>query len=309
MFLPRKVVALTLGTLTALGAVAAAQGQNPSKGSETLMVGGQIHWLEKSDVSALTEGVVRQLEANVGDRVKGEKPIGSLHAEKAELAVRKAEVAFKNEGAIAKAQAQRALAIADLARLQTLVSKNAGFVSKAELDKADAEVKMALALVQEATEQKALAGRDLALAEHTLAEHTVLAPFDGVVTDRFKNAGESVRANEPLMRVGRIDRLRFVGYVPIQAMTRLRGNEVVDVTPIVDGADLPAERQRFRGKLKGFNPEVVVGKTEMQVVADIENVEVDGKQLLMPGMKAEMTIYLDGAAPAVGARTASKPTR
>ena len=39
-------------------------------------------------------------------------------------------------------------------------------------------------------------------------EHTIVAPFDGVIIKRMKNPGESVRANEAVVELGNLNKLR-----------------------------------------------------------------------------------------------------
>ena len=109
MLVSRKAGALVLGVVSTLSAATFAQ--NPAakstaaKGPETLVVSGLIQWLETSNVSALTEGVVNKIEFQVGDRVKADALIGQLHDERAKLAVAKAKVAAENKGPIEKAVA------------------------------------------------------------------------------------------------------------------------------------------------------------------------------------------------------------
>lgn len=307
MLVSRKAGALIVGVLSTLSAATFAQ--NPAtkptatKGPETLVVSGLIQWLETSDVSALTEGVVDKIEFQVGDRVKANAEIGRLHDERAKLAVAKAKIAYTNRGAIAKAEAQKELALSEMARLDLLSKRGPNLVSKSEIDKASAEALMGEAMVTEAKENQKLAKADLDLADLNLAEHSILAPFEAYVTDRLKNPGESVRSNEPVLRLGRIDKLKFVGYVRIENALRLKGNEVVDVTPVIEGADLPIEKVKFRGKLKGIGAEVArVNRTELQVIAEVENKEDGDRIQLMPGMTAEMTIYLGDPATTTAVR-------
>jgi RND family efflux transporter MFP subunit len=310
MLVSHKAGALTVGLVSTLSAAAFAQ--NPTtkpqsaKGPETLVVSGLIQWLETSDVSALTEGVVDKIEFHVGDRVAEKAVIGKLHDERAQLAVAKATIAYENKGAIAKAEAQRALAESEMARLNNLSKRGPNLVSKSEIDKASAEALMGEAMVREAEENQKLAKADLDLATQNLEEHKILAPFEAYVTDRLKNPGESVRSNEPVLRLGRIDKLKFVGYLRIENAVRLKGNEIVDVTPVIEGADLPIEKAKFRGKIRGLGTEIsAVGRSEVQIIAEIDNKEDGGRIQLMPGMNAEMTIYLGdpGATTAVRVRT------
>jgi RND family efflux transporter MFP subunit len=320
MNVSRKAAALSVGLIVALSAASMAQNPGTAKRGqkspgETIVIAGEIDWIEKSDVSALTEGVVRQIEFQVGDRVEKGKEIGFLHDERAKLAVAKAKLAAENVGAIEKGKAQRQLAIAEKARMVRANKLFERAHSVSELEKADAEIMVAEALVKEATENQSIAKAELAIAHRQLEEHVVTAPFTGYVMERMKNPGESVRANEAIVRLGRIDKLRFHGFVPLEGAFRIKLGDLVDVRPTVEGAELPIEQRKFRGKVSALAREISsVGKTEVMVLAEIDNPEDPAHPdlALSPGMKADMTIYLTPAAggqPVVGARLEPKPTR
>lgn len=312
-----KLGAVGLGMIAAL-ATATVLAQQPGQGrpparsaGQTLVVNGLIDWLDRSDVSALREGVLKHVEFQVGDHVKAGTEIARLHDESAILTVEKAKVSAEMTGAIKKAQASKELALVQLAMLNKLRAISDKNVSYEEYKKQVAEVEAASAAMLEAQEQQRLAQAELAITERFLAEHSVLAPFNGYVTEKMKNKGESVRANDAILRIVRTDVLRFHGYLPLEAAVRIKGHPVVEVRPVIDDADLPIEQMVFQGKISELNREVAtIGRTEVQVFAEITNSSGDfvniGSELLK-GMKAEMTIFLDLQAeePAkVGARTA-----
>jgi RND family efflux transporter MFP subunit len=316
MLLARKTSALALGVLVALAAATSAQNapnRQAKPTAETLVVAGTVDWLEKSDVSALTEGVVKKLEFQVGDFVKERQDIGQLHDERATLAVKKADLAAKAEGAILKAEAAKQLALAEMARIERANRQFQGAHSKSEVEKAQAEVMAAVAQLREATENKGIAGAELAIAQRTLEEHTIKAPFTGFIIERLKNPGESVRANEPVVRLGRIDKLRFHGFVPLESASRIQIGDLVEVRPNVEGAELPIEQKKFKGKVTAIQREIqTVRKTEVAVLAEIDNSDYDKdpELSLRPGLHGDMTIYLSPhEAPPAGPRTAAKPAR
>jgi multidrug efflux pump subunit AcrA (membrane-fusion protein) len=133
-----------------------------------------------------------------------------------------------------------------------------------------------------------------------------------VITERMKNPGESVRANEAVVRMGKIDKLRIQAWVPIEYSFRVKVGMPVEVAPNIPGADLPIERKKFRGKITFVDPEAQPVKTEVRVFAEIMNNEDHD---LRPGLKADMVIYLNSGGepaprapePAVGARDAAQP--
>ncbi|HEV3166936.1 MAG TPA: efflux RND transporter periplasmic adaptor subunit [Isosphaeraceae bacterium] len=315
MSMTAKTMAMAGGLVAALAAATLAQNpqaQPQGRSGDTVVVGGTatVDWIEKSAVAALKEGVIDKMELQVGAVVKEGDTIGILHREIAELTVAKAKLAATNTAALAKAEAQQDLAIAILARSKRLRAREIHNVSDEELQKNEAEVKVAAALIQEAKENRKLAEAELAMAVRALKEHTIVAPFDGVITEREKNPGESVRANEPVVRMGKIDKLRVVAWVPIDLAYRVKVGDWVEVMPNIPGAVLPIEQKRFRGKITFVDPEAEPVEYKVRVMAEVEN---NQEHELRPGLKADLIIYLNGAvppgapgvAPAVGARPVS----
>ena len=307
MLVSKKAAAMAAGLIAALAAATLAQTPPASRADETLAVGdATIDWIEKSDVSALREGVIDKMELQVGHEVIRGGTIGVLHTEIAELTVAKARVAATNTAAARKAEAQRELAIAILARSHRLQIRDKNAVSIEEIQKNEAEVKVASAMLQEAMENQKLAIAELDLAKQALKEHTIVAPFDGVITERMKNPGESVRANEPVVRMGKIDKLRISAWIPIEYGFRVKVGDAVEVTPNIPGAVLPIELKKVPGKITFVDPEAEPVETKVRVFAEIENKDHE----LRPGLKADMIIHLNTAAPqapAVGALDSRRP--
>jgi RND family efflux transporter MFP subunit len=250
--------------------------------------------------------VIDKMELQVGMTVKKDEPIGYLHKELAELNVTKAELAVKGIATEEKAVAQKDLALAKVATDYVLNKRMAGSVSKEELRKDEAEVKVADAMQREAIEKRDLDRAELNIARRTLDEHTILAPFAGVIIDRFKNPGESVRANEPVVRLGNLDKLRIFFHVPLRYKYRIKEGDFVDFQVRIEGtsgAPLPIERKRFRGKITFVDPQIQpIVETEVRVHAEFENKDHE----LSPGLKGTVTVHLTGdaaPAPAVGANT------
>ena len=73
-----------------------------------------------------------------------------------------------------------------------------------------------------------LAKDELELAENALDEHTIRAPFSGVIMKRIKNPGESVRANEPVVELGNLDKLRVFAFIPLEYVYRVTEGAVVE---------------------------------------------------------------------------------
>jgi RND family efflux transporter MFP subunit len=305
MLIPKKAAALAAGFVTALSLAAIAQVPSSAPASrslETLPVPkATIDWVEKSAVAALREGVIDRMELQIGMLAQKGKPIGYLHKEIAELTVKKAELTVKSVATEAKAEAQRQLALAIVATNDRLNARRPGMVSLEEMRKAEAEVQVAAEMKHEAIEKREIDRADLDLAKQALAEHTIVAPFDGVVIQRIKNPGERVGANEAVVQLGNLDKLRAWAWIPFEYAYRVKEGQIVEIQPNLPGS--PIEKKRFRGKITFVDPELQpIAEETVRIYAEFENPDHE----LRPGGKASMTIFLGSEAaaanPTVGAR-------
>lgn len=316
MILSRKAAALAVGVVAALSAATLAQNPSagPPGGGATLVVRGKVVWLETSQLSALREGVIKQIEFQTGAVVERDQLIGSLYDDMAKLNLTKADLVAKNTGEIAEGQAKQKLARASLARLWRLEKRGQGYASVDELEKAEAELAVADAQVQHAEENQKVAVAEAKIAEQALKEHEIRAPFPGVITKRSKNPGEAVRANEPVVQLARVDKLQFVGYVTLPNSFRIKPGDRAEFRPIIENADEPIERKSFPGKVTAISRSAsVVRGAEIQVLAELENKpdEAGHTELeLRDGMDGELIIHLSNppAAPPQP-RVAGQPRR
>ncbi|WP_165065881.1 efflux RND transporter periplasmic adaptor subunit [Paludisphaera rhizosphaerae] len=298
-----SVALSALATLSVASFGQGGAGQSPSAATLVLDSHDQlatIDWIEKSDVAALREGVIEKMEITYGDSVQEGAVIGAIHKEIAELTVAKAKLTAENEGPAMKAKAAMEVAASVVARNRRLIKYRPDSVSQEEMTKAEGEAKVAEAQLREAMEQDAINEAELALAVQMLKEHTIAAPFAGIVIKRYKEPGESVRANEAVVQIGNLSRLSATAFVPIDYYSRIKVGQVVEIQPRLEGSrgDQPIERKTFRGVVKFIDPNVqAVGESAVRIRAEFENSSFE----LRPGIKAAMTIYL-------GDDVAARPT-
>ncbi len=305
MSVSMKAIALaaSLAAAVSVALVASTHAQSPRSEAQVFEVPdlATLDWIEKSNVAALREGVIKTMELQIGMPVKEGGTIGKLHSEIADLSVKKAAIAANSKGPLAKAQAQQDVAIAVVARNRRLDSRIHGAVSEEDKQKAEAELKVATAAIVEETEKIALAKADMALAQRTLEEHTIIAPFDGIVLERMKHRGESVRANEAVVKIGNLSKIRAYCYVPLEYYPSVKEGQIVEIQLILAGSranPLPIERKRYRGKITVVDKQVqAITETAVRVFAEFDNKDLD----LRPGLKAKMTIFLNSDADAVAA--------
>jgi biotin carboxyl carrier protein len=314
MPLTRKALALSIGLTAMLSACTLAQTQKSGSADSQLVIDdATVDFLQKSDISALREGVIDKMELRIGKEVgiagqDGKRPvIGYLVKESAELAVEEAKIQADGQGAVLKAQAQKDLAAAVVLRNKKLNDKNSTYVSREEVQKAEAEYRVADASVVEANDTLRLAGAKLKSAQRVVEEHIIRAPFPGVIIEEFKHEGESVRANEPVVRIGNLDTVRVWAYIPLEYAYRVTLGTDISIQVRLGGTGAsrhPIEKKVFQGKVSFVDQQIQpVAETAVRIYADIDNANHE----LRPGEKCTMTIFLRPEAAAVAAPSAGSP--
>ncbi|MFM1802020.1 MAG: Macrolide export protein MacA [Planctomycetota bacterium] len=296
MLKPSKWHTLTLTTiLMTTGLMAFAQ--QPTRGrsaretarmeGDSLIIQGNVDWLQKSEIAALREGVLEKLELREGMFVKKGGVIGQLHAEVAKLSATKAKIAAESKGNLERAKASQLLAKSVIARDINLIRKNA--IPTEEVEKHQAELLAADAEILRAEEDIKLNQAEHELAKRILDEHIITAPFDGIIINVMKREQESVRASEPVVTLGNPEIYRVTAFIPVDYSYKVETGQEVLVRPFVENVELPVEKNVYRGKVSFVDHEIqAVAETATRVYVEVPN--VDG--MLRPGLQAEMTIRL-----------------
>ena len=203
------------------------------------------------DVMAKEAGYIRHMLVDIGDRVQPGQLLATLEIPElqADLARSKSDVQTADaERAVAQGDLQRAEAAAQIAqlsytRIQEVSKKEPGLVPLQEVDvahshnlEADAQVSAAQQSVQAAQSryQSALAG--LAHETALVAYTRIVAPFRGVVTQRYASDGSMIQAGiasqtqaMPVVKVSQNDLLRLMLPVPEENVTSVHNGQHVTV--------------------------------------------------------------------------------
>jgi multidrug efflux pump subunit AcrA (membrane-fusion protein) len=108
----------------------------------------------------------------------------------------------------------------------------------------------------------------------------------------MKNPGESVRANEAVVQLGKLSRLCANAYVPLKHAFKVKEGQVVEIRPRIDsadGGDQDNQSLMYRGKITFVDPQIqAIAETARRIRAEFDNPDFK----LLPGLKVQMTIYL-----------------
>jgi RND family efflux transporter MFP subunit len=158
-----------------------------------------VEAVRQATVSAQIAGTIVHFYVDAGDRVKRGQVLARIDTRETD-----AQVAAGRAG-VAQAEAAAEQARLNYERTQRLVAQN--FVSQAALDKADADLKSALAALEAARAASAQAVTARSFAE-------IRAPIDGVVSQRLMELGELAAPGKPVLALHDPSALRAVGSLP-----------------------------------------------------------------------------------------------
>jgi len=181
-------------------------------------------------------------------------------------------------------------------RLKGVAQSRPGLIAQQELDAAHgkdltqkAQVRAAESALESAQSRlsraQAKRRRDQVIFDYS----RIVAPFDGVVTQRYANLGTLMQTGTnsstqvlPLVQLSENDRFRLVIPVPESYVRYIRVGDPVDVR-------VPSLEQHFPGRVTRFSVDVRRDTRTMHTEVDVPN----PKRVLMPGVYAEATLTLD----------------
>ena len=257
-----RLPALVLAAVCVLSlppATALAQAARPAR----LPIGCLIAPERVADIGSPVVGIVAAMKVDIGDSVRTGQVLALLRTDVEDAGVRAAQARSNIDADVRAAEANLELARQRLNRAQEL--QDQGFVSSQATDQARAEHDVAEQKLEQARGQKQVSAHDLAIVRAQRSQRTVRSTFDGVVIERFINAGERVE-EKPLVRVAMLDPLRVELVLPANRYGSLALNERISVSPELPGAApmlasvthvdqvIDAASNTFRVRLKLPNP-------------------------------------------------------
>lgn len=155
--------------------------------------------LNDSTISAEVVAVVSRIHADVGDRVQEGELLLELNPRDLQLVLEQAEANM------ASSRAQLAQAQARLRRARDLGEKQ--YLSAEELLNRETDVMVIEAQIR-------VNEASISIAERNLEKCHIVAPFAGVITQRFAQVGNLVATGNPLLNLTQTDRFELEAEIP-----------------------------------------------------------------------------------------------
>ncbi|ASC59348.1 Membrane-fusion protein [Vibrio vulnificus] len=196
-----KHSALAMGLLSAVPAMVHAETYITKLKTveQSVVFDGVVQPVNQGTVAAQTSGTVVALNVDVNDFVKQGTVLLEISAVQQSAALDSALAQ------LASAKAQNTEAQAQVKRFRQLMPK--GAISQDQMDAAESRARSSAAAVKSAEAA-------VAQAKESLGYTSVTAPYDGVVTKRFVELGETVAPGTPLLSGFSLQQLRVETQIP-----------------------------------------------------------------------------------------------
>jgi RND family efflux transporter MFP subunit len=272
--------------------------------SSNLILTAEFEPFQEIDVMAKVSGYIRDINVDIGDRVREGQVLATLEIPEMQDDVTRAAAAIQEataELATARDDLQRAESSHDMAhlsysRILDVSKREVGLVPQQEVDEAhsrdlvaEAQVSAAKSHVVECEQRISVSQAEQARVKTMYQYAVITAPFAGVVTKRYANKGSLIQAGTasqsqamPVVRLSQNGLLRLALPVPESAVPLIHLGEQVDVT-------VSAMNRKFPGRVARFEDKVDQSTRTMKTEVDVPNPSL----ILVPGMYAEVDLTTD----------------
>ncbi|HJZ80203.1 MAG TPA: efflux RND transporter periplasmic adaptor subunit [Pyrinomonadaceae bacterium] len=278
--------------------------------SQGLTLAAEFRPFQEIDLHAKVAGYLKEINVDVGDRVKDGQVIATLEIPEFKSELLQAEATKRrseSDVVRARSELQRAQSVYEAARLTHSRLSSVGkarpnLLAQQEIDDALAKLQVAEAQLNAARAAITVAEEQVRVQEanearvKTLSSYAVIsAPFSGVITKRFADKGALIQQGTasqtqamPVVRLSQIDHLRLVLPVPESVVPRIRLGRTVKVK-------VTSLNQTFDGKVSRFAEKVETATRTMETEVDVPNPRL----ILKPGMYAYADLELEQKANAI----------
>jgi RND family efflux transporter MFP subunit len=272
--------------------------------SRQITLSSELVPFQEIDVYAKESGFVQKLDVDYGTHVKQGQVMATLEIPELEAQLQEDRAEIKTatdqvsraENELKRDEAQYNALHLQYTRLNGVFETQPGIVAQQEVDDAQGKDLASASQVDagkaafEAAQSQLTRAKARLIRDQTLFDYSrIVAPFSGVVTQRYANLGTLVQAGTgsstqalPIVRLSQDDLFRLVIPVPESYVRYIHIGDPVQVR-------VPSLNRSFPGKVIRFSVDVRQDTRTMHTEVDVENPD----RVLMPGLYAEADVSLE----------------
>jgi len=271
--------------------------------ASSLRIAGEFKPFQDVDVHAKVAGYIRNINVDVGDRVREGQTLAVLEVPElsaqlagADASVRRSQEEIRRaKSTVRRAQSVHSAAHSAYIRLNEAAAGRSGLVAQQELDDIQAKDLEAEAQVATAEAEQAAAQQQFEVAQANQQQYNalenysrIIAPFAGIITNRYADTGALIQAGTssstqamPVVRLAQTSKLRLVLSIPESLAPSIHLGDSVKVLVEALHRDIEGKVSRFAGSLDQQT-------RTMETEIDFDN----HSGLLIPGMYAETVLTM-----------------
>lgn len=269
-----------------------------------------VQFAEFVDVPSLDAGQLTRVEIEEGHQVKADQVIAELDStllasQRIAAEAKRAQIATKLEdqtelryAEIVLQEAVNALESDERQSKRTPGSITSDAITRSRLavERANLEQERVKRQKQDLATTLRLQELEIGILDLQLAKLRARSSLTGVVLTRYRNRGEWVDKGEPIAKIARMDQLRVSAYM---AEADLSPRKAVGTPVAVQWHEGKATSGHgteasgpytLRGKIVSIDPQMMSDQT-YRINVMIENRQVEGGWLLLPGRSVTMTVF------------------
>jgi RND family efflux transporter MFP subunit len=247
---------------------------------------------EAANIFARASGYVVQRNVDIGSRVKAGDLLAVISAPELDHQIAQAQATLaQNEATLRQTQANRELAAHNWARDDVLVKQGWATQQQGDTDRLNVAAQTQAADANAATIKAQQA--QIEVLQQQKAYQRVVAPFDGVITQRNIDVGSLVQADATsgtfMFAIAHGNIMRIQLFVPQEAAVGVKPG----VTAIVRVAEIPGHP--FRGQVTRIADALDPGTRTLLTEIDVPNAEGE----LSPGMYSTVELQIPRKTPSL----------
>ncbi len=225
-------------------------------------------------------GRVDEIHVKEADRVEAGTVLLSLEREAEELESQRRKIIADNFVEIKLAKAK--LEVLESAFEGTKrIYETSGSISKEEYQKAQLELQLAEAELEQLKQRKEIEALDSKLAREQVSKRQIRAPRDGIITEIFPEVGEVCEARQPVIRMVDVSKLKIELDVDALKTSLVSAGDKLPIR-----IESPGEELLVEGFVEYVSP-VVDGASGLRRIRITIN---NTKGKILPGLPARVTL-------------------
>lgn len=274
-----------------------------SSASEISVNDCRIKLIDRVILGSDRPGVLEFVEPNEGEHVQKGQVIAALKSDALKASRKTAEKKATNDIEIRYSKKAHATAVVELEMNLDINKRVSNTISKLDIKRLELNAEKSELQIEQAELEFEMSKLQLDEIDAQLKETQIMAPFDGVITKKFRSTGEVVRHGDEVLELVSTKRVKVECYVNLEDTWKFNVGTPVEIQLDIPGIRLPIENNVYQGRITFIDVEVepIHGKS-VRVWAEVENKEND----LRAGYMATMKIMPDKVNNKVAAETSVK---